>query len=116
MTELRSAWRNVRARGWRAALTIGLLAMAIAATTIVFSGGGLARVPAASRIRAGIDSVLSASTNPKKEDSQAGLVPVAGLDEWAQAEPNSYAAVHGHLHKVIFLTGRGEPRLVKQAR
>ena len=31
------AWRNVRSRGWRAALTIALLALALAANTIVFS-------------------------------------------------------------------------------
>src|SRR5678815_5188757 len=37
MTEIRWAWRNVRARGWRSALTVTLLTLALAATTIVFS-------------------------------------------------------------------------------
>jgi hypothetical protein len=36
MREIRWAWRNITARRWRAALTIGLLALALAATTIVF--------------------------------------------------------------------------------
>jgi hypothetical protein len=37
MSETRWAWRNIVARCWRAVLTIGLLALALAATTIVFS-------------------------------------------------------------------------------
>jgi len=37
MSEIRWAWRNIIARRWRAALTVGLLALALAATTIVFS-------------------------------------------------------------------------------
>jgi hypothetical protein len=37
MSEIRWAWRNIVARRWRAVLTIALLALALAATTIVFS-------------------------------------------------------------------------------
>lgn len=37
MTESRWAWRNVGARGGRSALTIGMLALALSANTIVFS-------------------------------------------------------------------------------
>jgi putative ABC transport system permease protein len=36
-TEQRWAWRGVRARGWRAILVVGLLAVALAANTMLFS-------------------------------------------------------------------------------
>ena len=39
MREIGCPWRNLRARGWRPVLTIVLLALALAANTIVFSVG-----------------------------------------------------------------------------
>src|SRR5690349_10224593 len=37
LTDLRWAWRNLRARGWRPVLAVTLLAIALAANTLVFS-------------------------------------------------------------------------------
>ncbi len=37
MTDLRWAWRNVRHRGWQPILAVALLAVALAANTLVFA-------------------------------------------------------------------------------
>ena len=113
MREIRSAWRNVRARGWRAAVTIALLALAIAATTIVFSAADslvFRRVsyPDADRL------VTFDTRDAKTGKPQGGFVSAAVLEEWRK-QTDLFAAVHGHLYKVIFLSGSGEPELVPAA-
>ena len=47
-SELRAAWRGVRARGWRAPLIVGLVAVPLAAAAVVFSAADsfvLGRLP-----------------------------------------------------------------------
>jgi putative ABC transport system permease protein len=113
MREIRWAWRNIVARRWRAALTIGLLALALAATTIVFSAADslvFRRVayPAADRL------VTFATRDPKSGRPGGGFTSAAELDEWRK-QTDLFSGVHGHLYKTIFLIGSGEPELVPAA-
>jgi putative ABC transport system permease protein len=113
MREIRWAWRNITARRWRAALTIGLLALALAATTIVFSAADslvFRRVayPAADRL-------ITFDTRDGKTGRPGGVFASAAvLDEW-RTQMDLFSGVHGHLYKTIFLIGSGEPELVPAA-
>ena len=113
MREIRWAWRNITARRWRAALTIGLLAIALAATTIVFSAADslvFRRVayPAADRL------ITFDTRDAKTGRPGGGFASAAVLDEWRK-QADLFSGVHGHLYKTIFLVGSGEPELVPAA-
>ncbi len=113
MREIRWAWRNITARRWRAALTIGLLALALAATTIVFSAADslvFRRVayPAADRL------ITFDTRDAKTGRPGGGFASAAVLDEWRK-QTELFSGVHGHLYKTIFLIGNGEPELVPAA-
>jgi putative ABC transport system permease protein len=113
MREIRWAWRNITARRWRAALTIGLLALALAATTIVFSAADslvFRRVayPAADRL------ITFDTRDAKTGRPGGGFASAAVLDEWRK-QTDLFSGVHGHLYKTIFLIGSGEPELVPAA-
>ena len=113
MSEIRWAWRNIIARRWRATLTVGLLALALAATTIVFSAADslvFRRVayPSADRL-ATFDTRDAKSGRPG-----GGFASAAVLDEWRK-QTDLFSGVHGHLYKTIFLIGSGEPELVPAA-
>ena len=113
MREIRWAWRNISARRWRAVLTIGLLAIALAAATIVFSAVDslvFRRVayPAA-------DQLITFDTRDAKTGRPGGgFASAAVLDEWRK-QTDLFSGVHGHLYKTIFLVGSGEPELVPAA-
>lgn len=113
MRELRWAWRNILARRWRAVLTIGLLALALAASTIVFSAADslvFRRVAYPSA-----DRLITFETRDARTGRPAGGFASADLlDEWRK-QTDLFSAVHGHLYKTIFLIGRGEPELVPAA-
>lgn len=101
------------ARRWRAALTIALLALALAATTIVFSAADslvFRRVayPSADRL------VTFDSRDAKSGRPGGGFASAAVLDEWRR-QTDLFSAVHGHLYKTIFLIGSGEPELMPAA-
>jgi predicted permease len=109
--EVRWAWRNVRARGWRAGLAVSLLAIALAANTIVFSISDslvFRRVayPEAHRL------IGFQTRDARTGRVSAGFASPAVLDEWRK-QTDLFAGVHGHLYKVIFLSGAGEPELVQ---
>lgn len=113
MREIRWAWRNITARRWRATLTIGLLAVALAATTIVFSAADslvFRRVtyPSADRL------ITFDSRDAKTGRPGGGFASAAVLDEWRK-QTDLFSGVHGHLYKTIFLVGSGEPELVPAA-
>jgi putative ABC transport system permease protein len=113
MREIRWAWRNITARRWRAALTIGLLALALAATTIVFSAADslvFRRVayPAADRL------ITFDTRDAQTGRPGGGFASAAVLDEW-RTQTDLFSGVHGHLYKTIFLIGSGEPELVPAA-
>ena len=113
MREIRWAWRNITARRWRAALTIGLLALALAATTIVFSAADslvFRRVayPSADRL------ITFDTRDAKTGRPGGGFASAAVLDEWRK-QTDLFSGVHGHLYKTIFLVGSGEPELVPAA-
>lgn len=113
MSEIRWAWRNIVARRWRAILTIGLLALALAATTIVFSAADslvFRRVayPAAGRL------ITFDTRDAQTGRPGGGFASAAVLDEWRK-QTDLFSGVHGHLYKTIFLAGGGEPELVRAA-
>jgi hypothetical protein len=111
MTEIRWAWRNLMARRWRAALTIGLLALALAATTIVFSAADslvFRRVAYSSADRLiTFDTAESSNWKTRRRFASPDV-----LDEWRKTDRYVFG-VHGHLYKTIFLVGHGEPELVQ---
>ena len=113
MREIGWAWRNVRARGWRSVLTIVLLALALAANTIVFSVADslvFRRIayPDADRL------ITFETRDPKTGRPGDGFASAAVLDEWRK-QTDLFSGVHGHLYKTIFLTSTGEPELVPAA-
>jgi hypothetical protein len=102
--EIRWAWRNITARRWRAALTIGVLALALAATTIVFSAADslvVRRVayPAPDRL------ITFDTRDARTGRPGGGFASAAVLDEWRK-QTDLFSGVHGQLHKTIFLAGR----------
>lgn len=106
--ELRWAWRNVRARGWRAGLTVALLAVALAANVLVFSVADsivFHRLPYRDAER-----LIEIQ---QRDSSRADLSP-ALLEEWRK-QTDLFAGVHGYLSKTLFLAGNGEPEMVPTA-
>ncbi len=97
----------------RSVLTIGLLAIALAATTIVFSAADslvFRRVafPAADRL------ITFDTRDARTGRPGGGFASAAVLDEWRK-QTDLFSGVHGHLYKTIFLAGSGEPELVPAA-
>lgn len=112
-SEWRWAKRSLWSRRWRAGLVVGLLAVALAANTLVFSAADslvfhrVAYPDAERLIRFDV------------RDAQTGrpsgwLSSPTAVDEWRK-QTDVFAGVHAHLYKVIFLTGAGEPELVHAA-
>jgi predicted permease len=94
-------------------LTIGLLALALAATTIVFSAADalvFRRVayPLADRL------VTFDTRDAKTGRPGGGFASATVLDEWRK-QVDLFSAIHGHLYKTIFLLGNGEPELIPAA-
>jgi putative ABC transport system permease protein len=111
--EGRWAVRNLRARGWRAAITVGLLAVALAANALLFATADsliFRRMPYFDAERL----LYIGFQDPATGRPTGGFDTPAGLDEWRK-QTDLFAAVHARLSKVIFLTGAGEPELVQAA-
>jgi putative ABC transport system permease protein len=109
-TELHWAWRNVRARGRRAALTVALLAVALAANATVFSATDALvfhRVPYDDADRL----VEIQRRDPKAGRAYDAFMSARLLDEWRR-QTDLFAAVHGSLTKNLFLAGSAEPEVV----
>ena len=114
MTDLRWAWRNLRARGWRPALAVLLLATALAANTLVFSAADslvFHRVPYRDVDR--LVEVRQIDARTGRPGFSTFLSPPS-LDEW-RSQSDLFSGVEGHLNKMIFLTGAGEPERVEAA-
>ena len=100
--ELLWAWRGIRARGWTAAFTIGLLALAVAANGIVFSVAdalvfNTVPYPGADRITTFVDA---ARPNGPTSISKAAFKELA-----EQSDALKYLAAYNGT--AIFLTGEG---------
>jgi predicted permease len=109
-TELRWALRNLRARGWRAPLAAALLSVALAANSLVFSTADslvFHRVPYR-------DAERLVEIQQPRPGWRDPFLSVALLDEWRK-QTDLFTGVQGHLAKVIFLSGSGEPELVLAA-
>src|SRR5262245_45537736 len=94
-SEMRWAWRNVRARGRRAGLAAALLAAALAANAVVFSVADslvFHRAPYSDAHR------LVAI----ERRGGGGFLTPALLDQWRR-ETELFAGVHGYLTKTLFL-------------
>jgi putative ABC transport system permease protein len=111
--DLRRAWRNVRSRGWRPLLAVGLLAVALAANTLIFAAADslvFHRAPYRN-----LEQLVEIRQRDARtgEPGGSGLSP-ALLDEWRK-QGDLLSGVEGHLSKIIFLSGAGEPALVQTA-
>lgn len=106
--DLRWAWRSLRARGWSAIFSIGLLAVAIAANGIVFSA---------------VDALV---LNPTPYPDLDKLVNVVNADEprgdpsvskphvlSLLAQPNAVAHLVAHGPAMIFVNGQGAPERIE---
>jgi putative ABC transport system permease protein len=112
-TEFRWALRNLRARGWRAPLAAGLLAVALAANSLVFSAADslvFHRVPYRDADRL----VEIQQRDPRTGRPGGAFLSAALLDEWRK-QTDLFTGVQGSLTNVIFLSGSGEPELVQAA-
>jgi predicted permease len=92
--ELRWAWRSVRARGWRAAMIVGLLAVALAANTLVFSAADslvFRRLPFQGAARL----VTFWSAGPASKFKQPWSATAAQFD-LLRERTDLFAGVHGY--------------------
>ena len=107
--ELRWAWRGVRARGWRAAIVVALLAVALASNAAMFSVADsllFNRQPFPGVARA-VD--LRGTVTPPEVINRAASQTL--FDEWRK-QRDLFAAVGGYLQKTVFLvdaSGATEP-------
>jgi predicted permease len=100
-SELKWAWRAVRARGWRAGLAVALLAVALAANAVVFSVTDslvLARVP----FREADRIVEIRRELPDRSRDQ--FVSAALLAQWRN-QTDLFSSVQAYLSKTIFVVG-----------
>ena len=102
LTDVRSAWQGVRSRGWRAVLEVVLLAVALAANTVVFSVADayvFRRVPyPTARHLIEFDKRISSRE----------------LVEWRR-QTDLFAALHGYATRPVFLQAEGQPEIVDVA-
>jgi predicted permease len=110
--EVRWALRNVRARGGRAVLVAGLLAVALAANALVFAVTDsvlFRRVPYLEPDR--IVEILSV-----RREGQPGynLLTSALFDQW-RMQTDLFASVEGYLTKSVFLVGQDATEIVRTA-
>ncbi len=110
-SELKWAWRAVRARGWRTGLSVGLLAVALAANVLMFAIADslvLHRVPyrEADRI------VEISNIDPRRPDEGNRFLSAVLLDEWRK-QVDLFSSVQGYLSKTTFLVGDGMAELVR---
>ena len=113
MTDLRWAFRNLRARGWRPVLAAVLLAIALAANTLMFAVADslvFHRAPYGEPDRL----VEFQERDARTGRSFGAFLTVPLLEEWRN-QRDLFDGVEGHLHKVIFLSGTAEPELVEAA-
>lgn len=105
-TELRWAWRSVRARGWAAAFSVGLLAVAIGANGIVFSVAdslvfNRAPYPDAARLIAFEEATSPGALGMPPADFKRLLARAGFVEDLA-----------GYSQTTVFLTGEGAPERV----
>ncbi|HUL74211.1 MAG TPA: ABC transporter permease [Vicinamibacterales bacterium] len=102
LSELVSAWRGVRSRGWRAALAGVLLAVSLAANTIVFSA---------------TDALVFRRVPYPADDELVELnryLPSRELLEWRR-QTDLFTALHGYATRPVFLQAQGQPEIVDVA-
>ena len=108
-TELKWAWRAVRARRWRAILAVALLAIALAANTVMFSVADslvFARVPFRDAHR--IVEIQREWPDKSRDSFQSGAL----LAQWRN-QTDLFVSVQAYLSKTIFLTSGGNAELVR---
>jgi hypothetical protein len=110
LAELRWAWRGVRGRGWTAALSIGLVAVAISANAVVFSTADslvFTRVPYPDAGRlVGIENETSGYPD---SSMSPGL-----FAEWGR-QTDVLAGIAGYQSRTAFLAGGGPPEYTRVA-
>jgi hypothetical protein len=105
--------RNVRARGWRAVLASGLLAVALAANLLIFSAADslvFHRVPYRDAERL----VTIVRKDPRMGAGGSAFMSAALLDEWRK-QTDLFSGVHAYLSKSVFLTGTAGVEPVRHA-
>jgi putative ABC transport system permease protein len=101
-SELRWAWRGVRARGWRAAFVVALLAVALASNAAMFSvSDSLLFNPLPFPDSARLVSIRSRYS----PDERPGPNAETDLFNAWSAQRDVFSAVGSYMHKTIFLTG-----------
>ncbi len=113
-SEFKWAWRAVKARGWRAGLIVGLLAVALAANAVMFSVADslvFDRVPfrGANRI---VEIQRPAPPNQPGAGDRFLSAPL--LTQWRN-QTDLFSSVQAYLSKTIFVVGDGMAELVRTA-
>jgi predicted permease len=111
-SEIKWAWRAVAARGWRAALIVALLGVALSANALVFSVADslvFNRLPFRDSTR-----LIEIQAPPGPDGPGSSSVPAPILDLWRQ-QTDLFSGVHAYLTKTIFVVGDGQAELVRTA-
>ena len=111
--DCRCAWRSFRSRSWRSVLSIGLLAVALGANTVLFAVADslvFDRLPY--RDVEQLVEIRARDARTGRPGSNFLHPPL--LDEWRK-QTDIFSGVERHLTKVIFLSGAGEPLMVQAA-
>ena len=111
-SELKWAWRGVRARGWRAVLIVALLAVALSANALMFAVSDslvFNRLPFRDA-----DRIVEIQAPPGPDGPTSSTIPASVLDLWRQ-QTDLFSGVHAYLTKTIFVVGDGQAELVPTA-
>lgn len=112
MGEWRWAWRNVRARGWRGVIAVALLAVSLAASTIVFSvADALVLTPVAYPAADTLVTFDARDPGGRPLSSIVQMPEVVALRE----HTDLFTDVHAYASRSLFLTDTDTPELVQAA-
>ena len=112
-TELRWAWRGVRARGWRAALVVLLVGLALAGNVLVFAVADsvvFTRVP----YPRAHEIIEVQSVRQDRPGGGDRFMSAALLDEWRK-QTDLFVSVQAYLTKNTFVVADGRSEIVPVA-
>jgi len=110
--ELTWAWRGVRSRGWRAALVVALIGLALAGNVLVFAvADSVVFRPVTYPNAHELVEIQRVRQPGARAD---GFMSANLLDTWRQ-QTDLFASVHAYLTKTVFLVADGRSELVTTA-
>jgi len=112
LRELRWAWRGVRGRGWRAALIVLLVGLAVAGNVLVFAVADSVVFNRVPYPKASEIVEIQAVRQPGERGDR--FFSAALLDEWRK-QTDLFSSVQGYLTKNVFVVAEGRSEIVATA-